>query len=160
ADPQRFLAQPALFQSVLVSLGTGDTRKFLAPGAEVAPFGLVPSQFREKATAVLASLDKSDIGWTAIPNRLPYPSFQNVKIDGSIVADGTLSAKVHYALRGDNEMLLRSAFHRSPKEKQSDVAQLMALADGFRGKIVSVNASDPYDTQKPFTVDYEITQPK
>jgi hypothetical protein len=63
-------------------------------------------------------------------------------------------------MRGDNELLLRVAFHQSPKEKWKDVAQLLALSDGFRGKITNVTASDPYATKAPFTVEYEITQPK
>jgi hypothetical protein len=63
-------------------------------------------------------------------------------------------------MRGDNELLLRVAFHQSPKEKWREVAQLLALSDGFRGKITNVDASDPYATKTPFTVEYEITQPK
>jgi hypothetical protein len=63
-------------------------------------------------------------------------------------------------MRGDNELLLRVAFHQSPKEKWNEVAQLLALSDGFRGKITNVTASDPYATKAPFTVEYEITQPK
>src|SRR5258708_18273115 len=67
---------------------------------------------------------------------------------------------VHYNMRGNKELLLRLAFHQSPKEKWKDVAQLLALSDGFRGKITNVTASDPYATKAPFTVEYEITQPK
>jgi len=57
-------------------------------------------------------------------------------------------------------LLLRVTFHTTPKEKWNEVAQLLALSDGFRGKITNVTASDPYATKQPFTVEYEITQPK
>jgi hypothetical protein len=67
---------------------------------------------------------------------------------------------VHYSLRGDNELLLRVAFHKAPKEKWKDLAQLLSLSDGFRGKVTSVTASDPSATREPFTLDYEITMPK
>jgi hypothetical protein len=83
-----------------------------------------------------------------------------VNVDASLSAEGTLSTKVRYTMRGDNELLLRVAFHQSPKEKWKEVAQLLALSDGFRGKITHVTASDPYSTKAPFTVEYEITQPK
>jgi hypothetical protein len=63
-------------------------------------------------------------------------------------------------MRGENELLLRVAFHQAAREKWKDVAQLMSLSDGFRGKILSASASDPSATKLPFTVDYEITQPK
>jgi hypothetical protein len=63
-------------------------------------------------------------------------------------------------MRGDNELVLRLAFHQTPKENWKNVAQLLALSDGFRGQITNVNAADPYETHDPFTVEYEITQPK
>ena len=94
------------------------------------------------------------------PLELPFSSTQSVHIDGTLAADGKLSAKVHYSLRGDNELLLRVAFHQAPKEKWKDLAQLLSISDGFRGKVTSVTASDPYATREPFTLDYEITMPK
>jgi hypothetical protein len=74
--------------------------------------------------------------------------------------EGTLTATVKYAMRGDNELLLRLAFHQTPRERWSEVAQLLALSDGFRGKVTSVTASNPTATREPFTVEYEISQPK
>jgi hypothetical protein len=74
--------------------------------------------------------------------------------------DGKLNAQVHYSMRGDNELLLRVAFHQTPKEKWKDLAQVLSLSDGFRGQVSSVTASDPYATREPFTLDYEITMPK
>ena len=68
-------------------------------------------------------------------------------MDATLAADGTLKAKVHYTMRGENELLLRVAFHQAAREKWKDVAQLMSLSDGFRGKILSASASDPYDTR-------------
>ena len=63
-------------------------------------------------------------------------------------------------MRGDNELLLREAFHQSPKAQWNEVAGLLALSDGFRGHIERVTASDPMETIEPFTVEYEIAQPK
>src|SRR6266853_671673 len=63
-------------------------------------------------------------------------------------------------MRGDNELLLRVAFHQTLKEKWNELAQLLSISDGFRGQVTSVTASDPYATGEPFTLDYEITQPK
>jgi hypothetical protein len=83
-----------------------------------------------------------------------------VSIDASISREGLLQAKVHYFMRGDDELLLRVAFHQSPKDKWKELAQLLSISDGFRGQITTVTASDPYVTKEPFTVDYEITQPK
>jgi hypothetical protein len=98
--------------------------------------------------------------WQTISPHLPFASFQRVQVNANLTAEGSLEAKVHYSMRGENELLLRVAFHQSPREKWREVAQLLALSDGFRGKVTSVTASDPYATKEPFSVEYEITQPK
>jgi hypothetical protein len=132
---------------------------WLVPDVEVAPFGMIlASQRGKQAVIVRNSLASESLRLT--PRELPFAARQMVRVDATLATDGTLNAKVHYTLRGDNELLLRVAFHQSPREKWKDVAQLLALSDGFRGKIVSASASDPSATKQPFTIDYEIAQPK
>ena len=134
-------------------------RYWLAPDVEVAPLGMIPASQRGKEALIVGD----NIGnhpFQIIPNELPFPSRQTVRIDATLAGDGTLNAKVKYSMRGDNELLLRVAFHQSSRDKWKEVAQLLALSDGFRGKIVSAAASDPSATKQPFTVEYEITQPK
>jgi hypothetical protein len=106
------------------------------------------------------AMDSIGHEWHTTATHLPFSAVQRVNVEAALGGDGKLTAKVHYSLRGDNELLLRVAFHQAPKEKWKDLAQLLALSDGFRGQLSSVNASDPYATREPFTVDYEITQPK
>jgi hypothetical protein len=83
-----------------------------------------------------------------------------VNVEAGISVEGTLTAKLKYVSRGENELVLRIAFHQTPKERWKEVAGLLALSDGFRGKIANVTASDPMTTKDPFTVEYEITQAK
>ncbi len=157
------LARPSGFKHLLISASDGKANFWLDPSLEVAPFGVVPPS-SGKCAFVLNRFfffaNAAGHEWRPLDVRLPFASTQRVNVDAAITADGTLSAKVRYLMRGDNELLLRVAFHQSPKEKWKDVAQLLALSDGFRGKITNVTASDPYATKAPFTVEYEITQPK
>src|SRR5207244_3244526 len=95
-----------------------------------------------------------------ISHTLPFAAFQKVGVNATLGSDGKLSAKVKYTLRGDNELLLRIAFHQAPKEKWKEVAGFLALSDGFRGAIASATASDPMETKNPFTVEYELVQEK
>jgi hypothetical protein len=138
-----------------------DDYVWLDPSLEVAPFAALPASLRGKqALADKKGLFFAGGAFLDVPGVLPFPSTQRVTIDARLGAEGALSAKVKYTLRGDNELLLRVAFHQSPREKWNEVAQLLALSDGFRGKIENVSASDPYATKDPFTVEYEISQPK
>ncbi len=155
---------PALFTRILVRAGKPPEFHWLDPSLEVAPFGAIQASLRGRRGFLLVPVPETLVGpeglWPAISPDLPFASVQQVKVDASLGADGKLAAKVHYALRGDNELLLRIAFHHTPKDKWNDVAQLLSLSDGFRGTISKVSTSDPSATRQPFTLDYEITQPK
>ncbi len=162
-ETQEQFGRPSPFNHVFVIVSEKKKHIALDPSLEVAPFGLIAPQFRGKTALSLTLWDGGDVtaaNWSPLPLEIPFPASQSVSVDATLSEQGTLSSKVHYALRGDNELLLRVAFHQSPKEKWKDLAQLLSLSDGFRGQVTSVNASDPYATREPFTVDYEITQPK
>jgi hypothetical protein len=158
--------RPAPFTHLLIGMALGEDNSvyWLDPSLEVAPFNMVAPSYRGKAAFFIArkvpNRDVAGEPWETITDKLPFAASQNVSIDTSIGADGKLAAKVKYILRGDNELLLRVAFHQSPKDKWKDLAQLLSLSDGFRGQVTSVTASDPYATKEPFTVEYEITQAK
>ncbi len=162
------LPRPSLFSQVLVRVYVDGHWKYVDPSLEVAPFGLIRADLRGKNIFVFPDPPRmvpirgpeDYFSWEKIPDELPFPAQESVAIDASISGDGKLIAKVKYVMRGDNELVLRLAFHQTPKERWKEVAGLLALSDGFRGTITNVTASDPMATKDPFTVEYEITQPK
>ncbi len=157
--PLAELPRPSLFSRILVVAHAGAANYWLDPSVEVAPFGMISSDLRGKLGLPLFGCSDCDV-FQKINMGLPFAAWQQVRVEATLGNDGKLSAKVHYALRGDNELLLRVAFHQSPKEKWKDLAQLLSISDGFRGQVTSVSASDPYATHDPFTLEYEITMPK
>jgi len=158
--PEKQLPRPSLFTQVVVAVDESKHTVYLDPNLEVAPFGMIRPDMRGKKALEIGGNCSGDACWKPIRGELPFSSTQRVSVDATIEPDGTLNAKVKYSMRGDNELLLRIAFHQSPRDKWKEVAQLMSLSDGFRGKVVSASASDPYATKLPFTVEYEISQPK
>ena len=160
SQPERQLPRPSLFESLLVQTGKPQAT-YSDLSLEVAPFGAIPSRLRGSRGLQVIQLFQGDANWwTTVSADLPFSSTQHVIVDSAIAKDGSLHARVKYTLRGDNELLLRVAFHKAEREKWKDVAQMLALSDGFRGQIVNVTASDPYATKQPFTVEYELSQPK
>jgi hypothetical protein len=163
-------AYPTMFTKLLITVSVEgkekdcDTKSYwLDPSAEVAPFGMISSSFRGKKAFALDNLPVEDLAtlyWETVPVDLPFAASQRVSVDAELDAAGKLTAKVKYVMRGDNELLLRIAFHESPREKWKSLAQLLSLSDGFRGQIDAVSASDPLETAAPFTVEYTISQPK
>ena len=160
--PGSTVPTPSAFSRMLLQLSEKGHSYFLDPNLEVAPFGMIAPDLRSRKALTLFETPSPDLSkyWAQIPDTLPFSSTQRVNVDATITPDGTLDAKVKYSMRGDNELLLRIAFHQSPRDKWKEVAQLISLSDGFRGKILSASASDPYATDQAFSVEYEISQPK
>ena len=157
------LPRPTMFTHVLVWCGKDSAGFWLDPSVEVAPFRMVASNLRGKPAFLLLPEDQENTSlsrWLNVPVDLPFAASQRVDVDATLSADGKLAAKVHYALRGDNELLLRVAFRQTAKEKWKDLAQLLSISDGFRGKVSNVSASDPAVTREPFSLEYEISMPK
>jgi hypothetical protein len=156
---EKSLPRPTLLSGTLLKAAESGREYFLDPGLEVAPFGLLSSDLRgHKALEIQDS--PGDDSLITLPRDLPFPSRQAVTVDANLPSDGSLHAKVKYEMRGDNELVLRLAFHQAPKEKWSEVAQLLAVSDGFRGKISKVTASDPFAISEPFAVQFEVEQAK
>jgi Domain of Unknown Function with PDB structure (DUF3857) len=167
------LPRPSIFTHLLIGAGCDRPKSakhsskpdeyWLDPSLEVAPFGMISLSLRGKKAFTLDIFPPGDIPvepWQTVPASLPFPANQKVTVAANISDEGNLGAKVKYIMRGDNELLLRVAFHQTAKDKWKDVAGLLAISDGFRGQVTSATASDPKDTKAPFTVEYELTQPK
>ena len=152
------LPRPSVFDHLLTMSGYPSINFWMDLNLEVAPYRMIPSQFRGKRALL--------VGWAVreplqiVVETAPFPAFQRVAVNAKLAESGSLTAKVNYTIRGYNELLLRMAFHQTPKEKWKEVASLLAISDGFRGQVTSVNASDPMAIKEPFTVEYELYQPK
>ena len=158
---ERALPAPTGFKHLIVRGATKDGEYWLDPAVEVAPFGMI-----SPAEAKCGLLLRRDAGrssaaetaWVTLPTEPPFASMQRVTVDAALSESGELSARVKYVVRGENELLLRVAFHQTPREKWKDVAGLLSLSDGFRGQVSKVEASNPEETREPFTVEYELIQ--
>ena len=156
---------PGQFDHVLLSVPLEGRHVWMDPAMQVAPLGMVSDKYRGKIVFCASAPRGDPTGHVVaylprVADDLPFAATQKVNVGATLAENGTLRAKVRYSMRGDNELVLRTAFHRTAKEKWKEVAQILSITDGFRGQVTSVNASDPYATKEPFTVEYELEQPK
>jgi len=63
---------------------------------------------------------------------------------------------VHYAFRGDEELLLRSVFRRVPESNWQRVAE--NINAGLGGDVSHLIVSDPAATREPFTLSYDVSK--
>jgi hypothetical protein len=155
-------ANPSSFKHQVVIGATKERQYWLDPAVEVAPFGMISPSEAKCAFLLRRDASATNAGqeWVNTPTTLPFAAFQRVNVDAAISDTGQLTAKVKYVVRGENELLLRVAFHQAPKDKWKDIATLLAISDGFRGQITEAKASDPLSTEDAFTVEYELAQLK
>jgi len=157
-NPEIDLPQPGMFDHLLTMSGYPSVNVWMDLNLEVAPYRMILPQFRKKRTLLIGPA-VSDL-WPIVEGEAPFSARQTVNVDASLGENGTLRTKVRYSMRWDNELVLRLAFHKTPKERWREIAQLLSLTDGFRGQVTGVTASDPYATKEPFSVEYELNQAK
>jgi tetratricopeptide (TPR) repeat protein len=151
------LPSPAQFDRILTAARQGDALIWLDPSSGVAPFRFLPASLRNKP-ALLLSRDGAAKA-IATPADPPFPSTQRVQIEGQVSELGKLTARIRYELRGDNEYVLRLAFHRTPENQWKELAQTVLALDGVHGEIASATPSDPTSTDDPFVLRIEYSQP-
>ncbi len=145
---------PAAFDHVITRVTLGSDVIWLDTTTEVAPFGFLISSLRHKQALEIPAEGAATFAET--PADPPFPVHQLWRLEGTINELGKLDARVHYALRGDNEVLLRLAFRQTPQAKWGELAQAIAASDGLRGDVNEVKPSDLKDTRHPFTLDYHV----
>ena len=110
-DPD--VPSPSQFDHVITLLPREKEEIWMDTTAEVAPYRLLAFPLRKKQALVVPPDGAGHLEET--PADTPSPNVQLEEIDGNISQLGKLSLHVHYALRGDSELLMRMLFRRVPK---------------------------------------------
>jgi Flp pilus assembly protein TadD len=147
---------PGQFARALAVVREGDRAIWLDPSYGVAPFQFLPASLRNKAALVISSDGTGKIAPT--PADPPFLSTQRVEIEGQVSDLGKMTARIRYELRGDNEFVLRLAFHRTPETQWKELGQTVLALDGLHGEVASVNPGDPTSTEKPFVLEIRYSQ--
>jgi tetratricopeptide (TPR) repeat protein len=121
----------------------------------VAPFRLLASPLRDKSALLVPADGSGQLVKT--PADPPFVSTQDVHIEGEVSDLGKLTAHAHYTLRGDTELVLRLAFHKTPDAQWTELGQTILSLDGIQGEVNSVKPSNPLETKDPFTLDIAFT---
>ena len=148
---------PSQFDHVITAIPEGDELIWMDSTAEVAPFRLLAAPLRNKSALLVPPDGAGSIVETPVDP--PFLSTQRVEIEGQISDLGKLTAKLHYFLRGDNELALRLAFRRTPETQWKQLGQTIAALDGIHGKVINVKPGDPSDTRNAFELEIDYSQP-
>jgi tetratricopeptide (TPR) repeat protein len=143
---------PAQFDHVITVVHRGNDLLWLDTTSEVAPFGMLLANLRDKKVLLIA-LDGS-ASLVKTPDKPGVDAFEKFQMTGALSNSGELKASMQNELRGDTEVIVRSVFHAVPQPKWKDVVQNLSYGLGFAGTVSEVTASAPEQTTEPFHFSY------
>ena len=152
----RSVPSPAQFDHSITAFPRGADTIWMDSTTEVGPFRFLAAPLRNKAALLVAPDGAGKIAQT--PADPPFVSAQHVDVDGRVSELGKLTAHAHYSMRGDTELVLRLAFHRTPQAQWNALAQTILSLDGLQGEVTSVKPGDPIATHDPFELDIDFKQ--
>lgn len=147
---------PAQFNHVITVIPGREGYLWLDTTPEVAPFGLLAAQLRDQKALVISPDKAALIDTPADP---PFPASQVINVQTTLKPDGMLTGHFDLTVRGDVELLMRSAFHQVPPVRWPDLVQGSVRLLGFGGTVSNVVADNPDELDKPFHYSYDYTRP-
>ena len=154
-DPD--IPSPAQFNHEITAARVGKDEDFtwLDATAEVAPYGLIMYQLRNKQ-ALLASND-SYAGLRKTTADAPLKNLFAIKIDGKFSETGVLDANFELTAQGDSDLPIRIALRRAPPAAWQQVLELFSAVWGYPdGDISEVHVDSLENTSKPLHLTYRF----
>lgn len=138
---------PSLFDHVITAIPQGESFIFLDTTPEVAPYGFLLRNLRDRQALVVAPS-----GGTRLTGTPPDPpaNYEIFRINAWIDAKGTLDGKMKAEMRGDGELAVRLAYRATPRNNWQELTQRIVAGMGFAGTVSDVSAEEPEDTAQPF----------
>jgi len=150
-DPD--VPSPAQFDHVITVVPRSNNVTWLDTTPEVAPFGLLLANLRDKQALVISDGKLASLQTT--PANPPFPAVLSFTAEGKLDDSGVFTAHVQRSVRGDAEVILRLGFRQTPQAQWKNLAQRISYASGFGGEVSAATASAPDDTVKPFEFAYD-----
>ena len=142
----------SLFDHVITAIPQGDSFLFLDTTPEVAPYGMLLRQLRDRQALVIPADGPARLVRT--PSDPPFLSGEKYRMDSSIDSNGVLDGTGRFEDRGDGELVLRTAYRNTPQNRWKDLAQVIVARIGFGGTVSDVAAAQPESTSDAFWFSY------
>lgn len=150
------IPSPAQFDHVITAVRLGQGLTWLDSTTEIAPFGLILSQLRNKQ-AVVASED-AEGGLQLTPADSPVKTFARFLLEGSFSEFGALDATLEFTAQGDRDVPIRAGFRRLAEAQWKDLVRVISAGWGLPGEVDNIQLDPIEDTTKPFHLKYHLRQ--
>src|SRR3954462_4603075 len=154
-DPD--VPSPSQFDHVITAVPMNNDLIWVDTTTEVAPFRLLSANLRNKKALLMPVSGVAKLVDT--PTVPPFVSSQLLAVNGKVNDFGKLNANVHWAFRGDVELVMRYSIRHLPETQWKRFAQGLDNLIGLQGDVSELKVSDPAVTGQPFTMDYAVAAP-
>ncbi len=155
-DPE--LPSPGQFDHVIAAIPLAGKLLWADSTPEVAPFGLLMPPLRDKVALSIPTKGPPKLLRT--PAAPPFASSQLFTVTARLDESGSFSARTELTVRGDMEVVLRTAFRQSPESQWKKFAQVLSAESGYAAEVANVQTSEIGDLAHPFRVSFESTRKK
>ena len=145
---------PAQFNHEITAAELGGEVTWLDSTAEVAPYGLILYQLRNKQ-ALLAANGKTG-GLRRTPANSPVKNQLIFRLDGKFTEAGAFDTAVEISAQGDSDVPLRSAFREIPQARWPEALKNLSAMWGLAGDVSDIHVDSLEDTSKPFHLAYRF----
>jgi tetratricopeptide (TPR) repeat protein/transglutaminase-like putative cysteine protease len=145
---------PQQFDHVITAARIDKELTFLDTTSEVAPFGLIMYQLRDKQALIAAEAPTGGLHKT--PADVPVKNTISYEIKGKFSEVGSLDANVDMSLSGDSALPFRAIFRSASQADWPRVVEVFAGLQGTSGDISKVEVAGLDDAYSPLHVRYTI----
>jgi tetratricopeptide (TPR) repeat protein len=149
---------PASFNHLITRVTIAGQPIWLDTTTEVAPYRLLVYPIRDKQALVVPESGVSRLDRTPVDP--PFASFQNMDAVGTLDRNGASKSHLVLTVRGDEEVIFRTAFRQLTPAQYDQAAQRFSEAIGFGETTSNAEVSRPADTAQPFTFAYDYKSEK
>jgi len=149
---------PQSFNHLITRVVVGGQPVWLDATAEVAPYRVLNPAIRDKDALVVPDSGVATIQRT--PAGLPFPAIQKMDASGTLNADGISNSHIVVTLRGDDELVARSALHQVSPGQYDQLVQRFSQGMGYAGTTSHADVSRPEDTTDPLRIGYDYQREK
>jgi len=149
---------PESFNHLITRVVVDGKPIWLDATTEVAPYRALLVGLRDKSALVIPEQGPTSIERT--PAQLPFAAVDKMDAVGTLDLTGVSNSHIVMTMRGDNEILVRTAFHQAAAGQYDELAQKISFGIGYGGTTSHAEISRPEDTTDPFRLSYDYMREK
>lgn len=151
-DPD--VPSPAQFNHLITAASIGEKVTWLDATAEVAPYGLIAYQLRNKQAIIGTSAPMGGLKRT--PSESPVKDGTTLTVKAKVSELGSIDADVDLSATGDSDWPLRAALRAVPQANWKDTLEVFSSAWNLPGDVSEIHIDPLENTSKPLHISYHV----